>query len=213
MSDLAMSGGDGFWARVRTALTRRSGEAEPAYGQAAIARARGGRTRGSQRVMDGLREAWALAAGRNVSLCAMALEIDRFPEFHAAYGPGAVEEAMDLFEEAIGGLLPRPVCRCIRTSNHGFMLLLPDMPLLMARTLAGKIAAAVRKCGVANRESHAGQVTLSVGLAVTNPQGKADRKVTEAAAQALRKAQRRGLARLEVVELRQSAAQTAKKAA
>ena len=201
MNQVSMSGKDGFWARVRAALGRRDGD-EPAYGQAAIARARGGRTQSGTRMQDLLRQGWAVAAQRNVSLCVMTPEIDRFAPYHAAHGAAAVEETMSALTSISAGLLPRPGDGCLRMGANGFMLVLPDMPLLMARDLAGRIAGAVRGAGLANRESHAGQVTLSIGLAVVNPQGKPDRKVTEAAMQALRKAQRRGLARLEIADLR-----------
>ncbi|UXN73468.1 hypothetical protein N8D56_21800 [Devosia sp. A8/3-2] len=45
-------------------------------------------------------------------------------------------------------------------------------------------------------------MTASVGLAVSNPQGGYDRTFFEAGAQALKKAQRKGMGRLEVVDLR-----------
>jgi len=211
MNQVSMSGRDGFWARVRTALGRRD-PAEPAYGQAAIARARGGRTRSGTQAQDQLRQGWTVAMERNVSLCVMALEIDRFTPYHAAYGPIAVEATMQTLGAAIDSLLTRDTDSCLRVGPHGFVLMLPDMPLLMAKDLAGRIAVAVRQAGLANRESHAGQVTLSIGLAVTNPQGKPDRKVTDAATNALRKAQRRGLARIEIVDLRGSESRKAKAA-
>ena len=41
-----------------------------------------------------------------------------------------------------------------------------------------------------------------MGLAVVNPEGALDRSVLEAATQAVKKAQRRGIGRLEIVDLR-----------
>jgi GGDEF domain-containing protein len=72
----------------------------------------------------------------------------------------------------------------------------------MARATAGKIADAIRAQGLAHKESHAGIVTVSQGLAVANPQGHYDRKFFEAAADRLKKAQRRGMGRIEAVDLR-----------
>ncbi|MEO5613813.1 MAG: hypothetical protein ABIR04_02655, partial [Cypionkella sp.] len=67
---------------------------------------------------------------------------------------------------------------------------------------ANKIALAVRDLGLAHKESHAGLVTIGIGLAVSNPRGHFDRKFFETAAEALKKAQRRGLNRIEAVDLR-----------
>ena len=72
----------------------------------------------------------------------------------------------------------------------------------MARATADKINAAVRDLMLAHKESHAGLVTVSLGLAVSNPRGSYDRKFFEAGAAALKKAQRKGIGRLQVVDLR-----------
>jgi PleD family two-component response regulator len=79
---------------------------------------------------------------------------------------------------------------------------LPDLPALMARATAAKIADAIRRLAMSHKESHAGIVTLSMGLAVTNPRGGYDRKFFEAGAEALKKAQRKGMGRMEGVDLR-----------
>ena len=202
MNKVTMSGNDGLWARIRAALGRGAGAQEPPYGQAAIARNPNKKSRLAQRIDEELRRSWLHAAQRNVSLCVIALEMDGYADYFAAYGREAVEDSLDRLEEVIAGLLPRETDRCLRSGRSGFMLVLPDMPALMARDLASRIAAAVSLQGLANRESHAGQVTLSTGIAVVNPVGALDRSVIEAAGEAVKKAQRRGLARLEVVDLR-----------
>lgn len=202
MNKVTMSGNDGLWARIRAALGRDAEAHVPAYGQAAIARNSNRKPRLAQRVDDDLRRSWTYSAERNVSLCVLALEVDGYADYFAAYGREAVEESLAALETAISDLLPRSSDRCLRIGRSGFVILLPDMPVLMARDLASRIAVAVRRQGLSNRESHAGQVTLSTGIAVTNPQGSMNRSVLEAASQAVKKAQRRGLARLEVVDLR-----------
>ncbi len=202
MSIEAASGRDGFWARVRTALTRRDADAEPAYGVAAIAKNHKSRLRPAQIVDEELRRGWTLAGERHVSLCVLSLEMDLYADYFAAYGREVVDEALETLEQAIRATLTRPVDSCLRSGRAGFVLVLPDMPVTMARDLAGRIAAAIRRCDLPNRQSHAGQVTLSVGLAAINPKGNYDRMVLAQAAQAVKKAQRRGLARLEVIDLR-----------
>jgi len=202
MNRVTMSGNDGLWARIRTALARGADVTEPPYGQAAIARNPNKKSRLAQRIDEELRRGWSHCADRHVSLCVLTLEIDGYAEYFAAYGREAVEDCIDSIEETIQAQLTRETDMCLRSGQTGFVLVLPDMPALMARDLASRIAAALRRQGIPNRESHAGQVTLSTGIAVVNPQGKLDRAVLNAAGQAVKKAQRRGLARLEVVDLR-----------
>lgn len=201
MNKVTTSGNDGLWARIRAALGRDDARV-PAYGQAAIAKNPNKKSRLAQRIDDELRRSWAHSAERNVSLCVLTLEMDNHAEYFAAYGREAVDDAMETLEGVIAQLLPRETDRCLRHGRAGFVLVLPDMPALMARDLASRIAVAIRRSGLVNRASHAGQVTMSTGLAVANPQGGLDRRVLEAAHQAVKKAQRRGLARLEVVDLR-----------
>ena len=90
---------------------------------------------------------------------------------------------------------------------------LPDLPVLLAKTSAGHIAEAIRGLALAHKESHAGIVTVSMGLAVTNPHGQYDRKFFETAAAALKKAQRKGLGRLHSIDLRPAQEQSRKKRA
>ena len=200
MNKVTMSGNDGLWARIRAALSRDA--REPAYGQAAIARNPNRKPRLAQRIDEEMRRSWAYAADRSVSLCVLTLEMDGYAEYFAAYGREAVDTCLGTLEDAITALLPRQTDHCLRNGRAGFVLVLPDMPALMARELASRIAVAIRHQGLPNRDSHAGQVTMSTGIAVANPQGEVDRSVLEAALQAVKKAQRRGLARLEVVDLR-----------
>ncbi|UYN99688.1 MAG: diguanylate cyclase [Devosia sp.] len=191
---------DGLWSRVRAALTRRPGADVPAYGVSAIAERLPRKNRPSQQIDEALRAGWKLGAERHVSLCVLALEMDNAAEYLAAYGREELDDALARLQGAVGAVRP-----CLRSGRSGFVIVLPDMPVLMARELASKIAVAVRREGVPNRTSHAGQVTLSIGLAAINPQGGLDRTVLTTAQQAVKKAQRRGIGRLEVADLRDKA--------
>lgn len=202
MNRVMTSGDDGFWARVRTLLGRPAEGVEPAYGRAAIAVAAGRKSRPAQRIDDALRAGWAEAAGRNVSLCVMALEMDGHAEYLGSYGAEVAQESLERLQGAVATILGEGRGRCLRTDRTGLVLVLPDMPVLMARKLASRIAVAVRHEGLPNRLSHAGQVTMSMGLAVVNPEGNFDRAVLSAASQAVKRAQKRGIGRLEVSDLR-----------
>jgi diguanylate cyclase (GGDEF)-like protein len=202
MNKVTMTGNDGFWARIRAALGRNADAQVPAYGQAAIARNPNKKSRQLQQIDEALRRAWSHAAERNVSLCVLTLEMDGHAGYFAAYGRDAVEDNMEVVERAVAELLPTEMCQCLRSGAAGLVLVLPDMPAIMARELASRIATAIRRAGLPNRESHAGLVTFSMGIAAVNPGEKLDKTVLAAAAQAVGKAQRRGLGRIEIVDLR-----------
>lgn len=194
MNDLAQR--DSFWDRVRALLQR-----TPAGRGSAFATL--GRRATYQGLVDEeLRRGWTFAADRNVSLCVMTIEVDCFAEYLSAYGRDAAEDCLETLDHAVNALLERPGDRCLRLGQSGFLLVLPDMPMLMARGLATKILTAVRREGLVNKESHAGIVTVGSGLAVINPQNGFDVSVLDAARNAVRKAQRHGLSRLDVADLR-----------
>jgi diguanylate cyclase (GGDEF)-like protein len=198
MTDMAsIEQSDDFWARVRMALGALrppAREGMPSEGPAAQARQAG--------VQEELGRSWAMAATRQVSMCLLVIEIDRMSEFFAVYGKDATDRCVRQVMRAIADALPRDGDLCLRMGQATFVVALPDLPLVLARTSAGHITEAIRNLGVAHRESHAGIVTVSMGLAVTNPRGEYDTGFFERAAGALKKAQRKGLGRLQVVDLR-----------
>lgn len=202
MTDTSIAKDDSFWMRVRTALGALRQERGPAYGQAAMARSMGIRPKLGARIEDELALGWRTAAARNVSLSLLVVEIDRYSDYFAAYGRDDADRCLRAVMEAITDALPRGGDTCLRLGSASFVIVLPDLPALMARATATKITDAVKRLAVPHKESHAGIVTLSLGLAVTNPRGNYDRKFFEAAAEALKKAQRRGMGRLEGVDLR-----------
>lgn len=189
---------DRFWSRVRGLLT---GHAEQRR-NGVIPFVSGRRQPSGRPIEEELQQGWMLAAERNVSLCVLALEIDCFGEYLAAYGRDAAEDCLEQLDQVISALLRRDEDRCLRLGQSGFLLVLPDMPVLMARDLANKISATVRRVGLVNKESHAGAVTLGTGVVVVNPEPPYNQAVLDMARQALRKAQRRGLGRIEIADLR-----------
>lgn len=206
MSTTEASQKDWFWQRVRSLLGRPAHER--AAGGVSGLEVQGRRPTSIRPLEEELQRAWMTAAERNVSLCVMALEIDCFGEYLAAYGREAAEDCLETLDRVISAELKRDEDRCLRLGQGGFLLILPDMPMLMGRELASRIAKAVRREGLANKESHAGAVTLGAGLAVVNPEPPFNRDVLGTAKNALRKAQRRGLSRLEIADLRVAERQT-----
>lgn len=202
MTDFATtttSGFDPFWQRVRQAImgmrlnrqrdTRKT--PQPATGRGLNAR-----------IEEELRAAWLQSAGRNVSLSVLVVELDLVPEFFSVYGRAAADDCIAAAMQAIGDVLTRPEDRAMRLAGAAFVIAMPDYPVLMARSIAQQIVAAMREEGIAHKESHAGVVTASVGVAVVNPVDEYNGAFFDAAAEALKKAQRRGLGRVEVVDVR-----------
>lgn len=197
---------DALWGRIRAALeAMRPGgrqDREPAYGRAAIARSLGIRTRLGERIEEALDEAWTHCAERRVTLSILLIGIDRFKDLHVVYERGIIERELKAVETALRKALPRAGDACFRQGRSNFLVVLPDYPVLLAKTLGEKLLGEVRGLAIPHKESHAGIVTAGGGLVAINPQGHPDRKLFEAAAAALEKAQRRGLARIETVDLR-----------
>ncbi|WDR06411.1 GGDEF domain-containing protein [Devosia rhodophyticola] len=208
VSDLSPASNDLFWGKVRAALgglrIGRDSERErtPAYGKAAIARSLGMKPRLSAELEAEMAEAWMVSGVINVSMCLMVIDLDRFGDYFSAYGKVVSEECVETVLATINANLPREQDRCFRFGRNQFVVVLPDYPLLLARKGAGKIIKAVHDEAVQHKESHAGVVTVSIGIAVANPTGNLDKKFFEVAAQAQAKAARRGLGRLQTVDLR-----------
>ena len=92
-----------FWARVRTALAaiRPDREHKLAYGQAAIARSIGMKPKLGPLIEEELAMGWRLSGLRNVSLSLLVIEVDRFEDYVAVYGP---EEADAMVQDVLGAI-------------------------------------------------------------------------------------------------------------
>lgn len=205
-----------FWSRVRTALgalrpTTR--DAQPDSSQPVIARAMGMRPKLAAPIEAALVGGWTSAAAGHVSLSLLVIEIDRMHDYLGAYGKPAADDCVGSVMRAIAQNLPRPGDVCLLWGTATFVIVLPDLPVLMARASAAKIHDAIRHLGLAHKESHVGGVTVSMGLAVSNPRGNYDRKFFQTGLDALKKAQRKGLGRVETIDLRPAQERKRKKSA
>lgn len=207
---------EALWPRVRAALAGlrpAAGLRETAYEQPALPRAMGMRPKLGERIDEELAKGWSAAAARKVSLSLLVIEIDGLSDYFSAYGKEAADDCVTSVMGAITGMLPRADDCCLRWGATSLVIVLPDLPVLLARASAAKMHDAVRRLGLVNKESHAGLVTVSMGLAVGNPRGGYDKKFFATALEALKKAQRRGLGRLETIDLRPAQERKRKKAA
>lgn len=205
-----------FWSRVRGALEALR-PAQRADGLTddlpAMVRAIGKRPKPGERIEQELVKGWTSAATRHVSLSLLVVEIDAMHDYLTAYGKAAADDCVASVMQAVADMLPRDSDVCLRWGASTFVLVLPDLPVLMARASATKIHDAVRRLGLEHKESHAGAVTVSMGLAVSNPLGGYDRKLLQTGLEALKKAQRKGLGRIETIDQRPAQERKRKKAA
>jgi diguanylate cyclase (GGDEF) domain len=180
---------DGFWNRVRLALRGHQnapGTPLPRSGGFEAALARG----------------WHKAATAGSPLTLMLIEIDELADYFATYGAQAADACFAEVQETLATVLPREDDACVAVSPGRFGVVLPELSPHLAQPVAAAMAQAVRRLGRPHKASHAGTVTVSMGLAVVVPEGTLDGRLVDAAQQALRRAQRRGIGRLEVVDLR-----------
>ena len=208
--------GEPFWSRVRGALEalRPAPRADALTDDLpAMARAIGKRPKPGLRIEQELANGWTSAATRHVSLSLLVIEIDRMQDYLSAYGKPAADDCVASVMQAVADMLPRDSDVCLRWGASTFVVVLPDLPVLMARSSAAKMHDGVRRLGLEHKESHAGTVTVSIGLAVNNPRGAYDRKLFQTALEALKKAQRKGIGRLETIDLRPAQERKRKKAA
>lgn len=205
MTDFATGNdGDHFWSRVRAALDALKPAARERiapFGPATIGFQPDGKSQAEDPVQDELSRNWANAAARAVPMSLLVIEIDRMGDYLSAYGRPTTDHCIRSVMQAIADALPRDGDLCLRMGQATFVVALPDLPMLRAESSAGHIGEAIRRLGLSHKESHAGLVTASMGLAVTEPSGEYDPKFFATAKAALRKAQRKGLGRLHAVDL------------
>ena len=180
---------DGFWSRVRLAL--RGQNAAPVT---SVPRPGG--------FEAALTSGWQTAAAASAPLTLMLIEIDELADYFSAYGAEAADACFAEVQETLAAVLPRAEDACVAVSPGQFGVVLPELPPHVAQRVAAAMAQAVRRLGRPHKASHAGTVTVSMGLAVVVPEDTLDGRLVDSAQQALRRAQRRGIGRLEVVDLR-----------
>jgi len=203
----------GFWDRV-TSVLKPGGAAKNSAGPRRLGRRGAGgdghaqitplstRTARAQQIDEAFEAGWSQCELRRVSMAVVVIEVDRFREYGRAYGPVAAENCLLAVQTAIRAALPRSEDFLGRQGRAAFTVLLPDYPMLMAQAAAQKIAAAIAEAGIAHKESHRGQVTVSVGVAMANPRGETNRNVLTVAQAALERARGRGLNRIEIIDMR-----------
>ncbi len=141
-----------------------------------------------------LEEEWRRAQRDGTVLAVIIADIDHFKSFNDRYGHPAGDRCLIAVAHAMRDALHRPGDLVARIGGEEFAFLLPDTPLPGARAVAEQVRRGVLGLGLRHEApSVAGQVTVSLGLAVADdPAIASPDDLLRAADQALYRAKRGG---------------------
>ncbi len=126
-------------------------------------------------------------------LSIVVVDVDRFKLFNDRYGHPAGDACLQAVAGAIDSVLRRPGDLAARIGGEEFVVLLANTRAVGARLMAGRIRGAVRALALAHADSDAGIVTVSQGIASTEPGDDSDAAtLMNIADQALYEAKRSG---------------------
>ncbi len=140
-----------------------------------------------------LNKEWKRAIREATPLSVLMIDVDNFKRFNDTYGHLAGDEVLKQVAEVIRNSFARPADLAARFGGEEFIVLLPNTPASGAFFVAEKIHSAIVRAKISYDESEHKIVTISVGVATTNPQR--DRQATtliEAADIALYQAKKAG---------------------
>ena len=109
------------------------------------------------------------AACGGTRLGVIMIDLDHFKGYNDLFGHLAGDECLRIVAAAIRGALPRPADFAARYGGEEIVVLLPATDLASAEMVAGEIAASVRALNLPHPATPAGMVTISCGVAVSDP--------------------------------------------
>ncbi len=118
-----------------------------------------------------LRQEWRRMARARLPLSLIMLDIDYFKQYNDSYGHLAGDRCLAAVAQAIDQAANRPGDLVARYGGEEFAVILPETPLEAATYMAGRISAAIHALHLPHPRSPFGQISISLGVACTHPQG------------------------------------------
>ncbi|WPL18732.1 Bacteriophytochrome cph2 [Thiorhodovibrio winogradskyi] len=149
-----------------------------------------------------LEQEWLRARREQHWLALVMLDVDHFKAYNDNYGHGAGDDCLREVANAIKNSLQRPGDAIARYGGEEFVLLLPNTDQAGARATAERARAAVFTRNLPHAHSDtADRVTVSLGVAATQPDSNKPNALLKAADNALYEAKRSGRNRLHEVSV------------
>lgn len=136
---------------------------------------------------------WARMAREKQPLALAMIDVDYFKAYNDHYGHGAGDDCLRQVAAALQRSLNRPADLVARYGGEEFVLLLPNTDAPGGLTIAERARLEVVAAGLAHAHSQiAGQITVSIGIAVAEVPDGDPQRLLAAADQALYQAKRGG---------------------
>jgi diguanylate cyclase (GGDEF)-like protein len=97
------------------------------------------------------------------------IDVDEFKHYNDCYGHQAGDQALKRIAEVVNGLTRRPLDFAARYGGEELAIILYEPSREDAADIAEQLLTTVRALAIEHRESAAGIVTVSIGVAVVRP--------------------------------------------
>ncbi len=134
----------------------------------------------NRRLLDRtLEREWSRLAFEAGELSLIMCDIDHFKRFNDRYGHGEGDKCLERIAAALELTFARPTDLVARYGGEEFACVLPFTDEQGARYLGEKLVEAVRDLNILNADTHAGRVTISVGVSSIAPSCRKARSISE----------------------------------
>jgi diguanylate cyclase (GGDEF)-like protein len=121
-----------------------------------------------------LRSEWARAARNGQPLAVIMLDVDFFKKYNDRYGHQSGDDCLVQVGHALREVARRASDLTARYGGEEFSIVLPNTGAGEARQIGEALRRAIEQLAIPHDRSSAGQVTISVGIAIHSEQGAAD---------------------------------------
>jgi diguanylate cyclase (GGDEF)-like protein len=112
---------------------------------------------------------WEQATAARAPLSLLMVDVDHFKRFNDTHGHPVGDRCLELVASAIASAASDPAVHTARYGGEEFALIIPGGNLPVARAVAERLRAAVRKIAVPVGEGRTVRVTVSIGIGFLTP--------------------------------------------